>query len=114
MGRIDPLYLHSERNVETLRFYDDPEGYDKWDKFSGVLMVVYLGPLRVLLSGLEADGMNRRRRTDILRYLVGQGVQMAHSIRRGRWITYRLLSDGRVSRTSEPYDTGVGPEVLRR
>lgn len=108
-----PEFRHVERGLDTVRWYERQDGYDRWDEHRAQLHILWLGPRRAFLAGLHGDRMTRQRRIDIMRYLVGQGAQWAYSIRKGRWVTYTLQADGSILRTSEPYESDVPPSAMR-
>ncbi len=108
-----PEFTHVERGLDTLRWYAQPDGYDRWQQHAAQLHILWLGPCRAFIASLHGDTMTRQRRQDVVRYLVGQGAQVAYTTRHGQWVTYRLEADGRISRSVEPYDAGIPAAAAR-
>jgi hypothetical protein len=89
---------HVERIAEHWRWIPSGQaGFDAHEPFCVGVVVQWLGPGRVFLSGMRGK-MTRVQRLRIESDLIAAGATEASALRRGRMIVWSLSDSGRVIR----------------
>lgn len=83
------LYMSLSPHVSQVRFYDQPDGYEKRIPYIGIMTITYLNEKTVYISGAVGN-FTRTDYQGLMDMLKSKGVTTLLYERRGKFITREL------------------------
>lgn len=85
--------IHVEPLTQTVRWYERPGGFERWEPFAAVATLVHIGPGTILVAGMNGQ-MTRQFRRELEAWCVANGIVEVVRFRRGRRVVSRRRPDG--------------------
>jgi len=83
------IYLSIKPFVETLRVYDEPDGYEKRLPYKGILTITYINDTTIYVSGAVGE-ITRETWDEAIKLLKEKGVKTMMYERHGKMKTREL------------------------
>jgi len=83
------LYLSLTPHVSTIRFYDQPDGYENRVPYIGIMTITHLSDTTAYISGALGN-FDKAAYTQVMALLKEHGVKTLLYERRGKFITRDL------------------------
>lgn len=83
------MSIDVEPIVATVRWYDDPKGYEKKLPYKAVATISLLNRDTVFISGMHGS-INRQMLSELACWLLAHDIKFVHSFRKGKWKDYSI------------------------